>query len=171
MLHELKKSPGRHKPWKKRGRGNSSGAGNYSGKGLKGQKSRSGWWVAPWFEGGQTPLYRRLPKFRGFKRYFKLLEHHEPVNVGLLESDDRIKSGDTITKELLAQHGYTRKVTSAVKILWNGDIKKKLTFDGLDAISATALSKVESAWWTFTAAPKIEETQEEQESEKQQEEK
>jgi len=162
MLHELKKSPWRTKSGKKLGRGNSSGAGNYSGKGLKGQKSRSGGWVPAWFEWGQTPLYRRLPKLRWFKRHFKLLEHHEPVNVGLLESDDRVKSGDTITKELLAQNGYIRKTTSGVKILGNGDLSKKLSFEGIDAISASALAKVEKAWGSFAApAPVAQEQQEE----------
>lgn len=81
QLHELKKSPGRHKPGKRVGRGNASGAGNYAGRGMAGQRSRAGGSIPAWFEGGQTPLYRRLPKLRGFKRYFKLLKDHEPVNV------------------------------------------------------------------------------------------
>ncbi len=164
MLHELKKSPGRTKSGKRLGRWNSSGAGNYSGKWVKGQKARSGGWVPAWFEWGQTPLYRRLPKLRWFKRYFKLLEHHEPVNVGLLESDERVKSGDTITKELLAQNGYIRKTTSGVKILWHGDLSKKLSFEGIDAISASALTKVEAAWGSF-AAPEVVATEEEAQEE------
>lgn len=149
QLHELKKSPGRHKPWKRVGRGNASGAGNYSGKGIKGQKSRAGGSIPAWFEGGQTPLYRRLPKLRWFKRYFKLLNDHEPVNVWSLDTDERIKSGDTITKETLVQYSYIRKASSFVKILGTWDLGKKLTFDGMDAISASALSKVESAGWSF----------------------
>lgn len=165
MLHELTKSPGRSKPGKRVGRGNANGAGNYCGRGLGGQNSRAGGWVPAWFEGGQTPLYRRLPKLRWFKRYFKLLKHIEPINLGLLEADERIKSWDTINKELLTQYGYIRKVTSGVKILWNGDLKKKLTFDGLDAISASALTKVEAAWGSFSGAPEVKEAQKEEETE------
>ncbi len=173
MLHELTKSPWRSKPGKKLGRWNSSGAWNYSGKWIKGQKSRSWWSVPAWFEWWQTPLYRRLPKLRWFKRYFKLLEHHEPVNVGLLESDDRIKSWDTITKELLAQFWYIRKKDNRVKILGNWDLKKKLSFDGLDAISSSALTKVEAVGGTFSGwAPVTEKWAEstEQEHEEQSEE-
>jgi len=149
QLHELTKSPGRTKSGKKKGRWDGSGAGNYAGRGMAGQNSRSGGGVAPWFEWGQTPLYRRLPKLRGFKRYFKLLKNHEPVNVGLLESDDRISSGTTITKELLSQYGYIRKPSSFVKILGKGDLKKKLSFDAMDAISASALAQVEAAGGSF----------------------
>ena len=88
MLHELKKSPGRTKSGKRVGRGDSSGAWNYCGKGMKGQKARAGGNVPAWFEGGQTPLHMRLPKLRWFKRYFKLLKYYEAVNTGALEADE-----------------------------------------------------------------------------------
>ncbi len=156
QLHELKKSPGRTPKGKKLGRGNSSGSGNYSGKWIKGQKARSGGSTAPWFEWGQTPLYRRLPKLRGFKRYFKLLKQHEPVNLGQLEADERISASETVTKEVLAQLGYIRKVTSLVKILGRGELKKALKFEWMDAISASALSQVESTGWSFWANDSVE---------------
>ena len=146
LLHELKKSPGRTKPWKRLGRWDSSGAWNYSGRGLKGQWARAGWGVPDWFEGGQTPLHMRLPKLRGFKRYFKLLKHYEPINIGTLEQDTRIDGKKVINKELLAQLWYIRKINSLVKILWNGDLKKSLQFEWIDAVSATALEKIEKAW-------------------------
>lgn len=168
QLHELKKSPGRHKPGKRVGRGNASGAGNYAGRGMAGQRSRAGGSIPAWFEGGQTPLYRRLPKLRWFKRYFKLLNDHEPVNVWSLEADERIKSGDTITKEILTQYSYIRKSSSYVKILWNWDLKKKLSFDGIDAISASALTKVESAGGSFSGAPVAQGQEAEQEENEEQ---
>lgn len=71
-LHNIKKSTGRTSKKLRRGRGDASGRGNYSTKGLKGQKARSGFSQKAYFEGGQTPLFMRLPKRRGFKRYFKL---------------------------------------------------------------------------------------------------
>lgn len=145
MIHELTKSTGRTKSWKRVGRGDSSGAGNYCGKGMKGQKARAGGNVPAWFEGGQTPLHMRLPKLRWFKRYFKLLKYYEPVNVGHLEADDRIEASSKVTKEVLTELGYLRKPTSLVKILWTGTLTKKLSFEGIDALSATALKKIEEA--------------------------
>ena len=145
MIQDLKKSTGRTKAGKRVGRGDSSGAGNYCGKGMKGQKARAGGNVPAWFEGGQTPLHMRLPKLRWFKRYFKLLKFYEAVNVGHLEADERISAGATVDKALLTQLGYLRKPTSLVKILWTGELKKSLTFVWIDAVSATALKKIESA--------------------------
>ena len=112
---------------------------------MKGQKARAGGNIPAWFEGGQTPLHMRLPKLRGFKRYFKLLKWYEPVNTGALEADERIKSGDTLNKVTLTEFGYIRKPTSLVKVLGKGDLKKKLSFDSIDAVSATALEKIEKA--------------------------
>ena len=146
LLHELTKSTGRKKPGKRLGRWDSSGAWNYSGRGIKWQGARSWWGVPAWFEWWQTPLHMRLPKLRGFKRYFKLLKHYELVNVGRLEQDARIDGKKPINKELLATLWYIKKVTSLVKILWNGDLKKSLQFEWIDAVSATALKKIEDAW-------------------------
>lgn len=149
LLHELKKSTGRIKPGKRLWRWDSSGAGNYSGRGMKWQWARSWWWVPDRFEGGQTPLHMRLPKFRGFKRYFKLLKFYEPINVGTLGEDARIDGKKVLNKELLAQFGYIRKKTSLVKILGQGTLKKSLTFEWIEAVSASALKKIEDAWWSF----------------------
>jgi large subunit ribosomal protein L15 len=91
-LHSLIKSKGRVSKKARLGRGNASKYGNYSGKGHKGQNARSGGGVSPFFEGGQTPLVMRLPKRKGFKRYFKLLDKYTALNVGTLEKDDNIKS-------------------------------------------------------------------------------
>lgn len=144
LLHELKKSTGRTKSGKRLGRGDRSGAGNYCGRGMKGQWARAWWGVPAWFEGGQTPLHMRLPKLRGFKRYFKLLKFYEPINVGSLEVDERIDEKKVLNKALLTEFGYLRKTTSLVKILGTGNLEKKLTFEGIDAVSATALKKIEA---------------------------
>lgn len=146
MIQDLKKSTGRTKAWKRVGRGDSSGAGNYCGRWMKGQWQRAGGNIPAWFEGGQTPLHMRLPKLRWFKRYFKLLKFYESVNVGHLEADERLAAWANVDKALLTQMGYLRKPTSLVKILWTGELKKSLSFVWIDAVSATALKKIESAW-------------------------
>ena len=146
LLHELKKSNGRTKSGKRLWRGDSSGAGNYSGRWMKWQWARSGGWVPDRFEGWQTPLHMRLPKFRGFKRYFKLLKVYEPINVGTLEADSRVDGKQVLSKEVLAQLGYIKKETSLVKILGAWDLKKSLKFEWIDAISVAALKKIEHAW-------------------------
>lgn len=143
LVHELKKSTGFNKKAKVLGRGNSSGKGNYSGKGLKGQAARSGASIPAWFEGGQTPLIRRLPKLRGFKRFHKLCEEHEVVNLGRLEADVRITSGMTITKQVLVDTGHISKIHCAVKVLNRGAFTKKLSFEGLDNYSTGARELIE----------------------------
>jgi large subunit ribosomal protein L15 len=70
-----------------------------------------------WFEGGQTPLTQRLPKLRGFKRFYKLVKRYTPVNLGKLQEDDRVQEGMTINKEVLVNLGYIKKPTELVKIL------------------------------------------------------
>lgn len=148
LVHELKKSSGFNKPAKRVGRGDASGKGNYSGRGLKGQKARSGGSIPGWFEGGQTPLTRRLPKLRWFKRYFKLLDKAIPVNLGVLQKDDRVTEGLEITPVWLAEAWYCAH-NSKVKVLWNGEFAKKVTFVGIDAFSASARKKIEDAGSTI----------------------
>ena len=143
MLNELKRPV-----WSKRkslqiGRGNGTGVGNYSTRGHKGQRARSGFSQKPGFEGGQTPLHMRLPKARGFKRYFKLVNHTTPLNIGTLNSDDRIKANDVLTAESLYTLGYG-KIGTSFKILGSGEITKSLSFEGL-AISSSAKSLIEKA--------------------------
>jgi large subunit ribosomal protein L15 len=116
-IHTLIRSTGLKDKARQRGRGDSSGRGNYSGKGYKGQKSRTGFSLKPYFEGGQTSVVMRMPKARGFKRYYKLQDIIYPINLCILEKDVNIKDGSEITKELLKTCGYIKKVTNMVKIL------------------------------------------------------
>lgn len=141
---QLTRTPWYKKPRIQRGRGDSSGRGNYSGRGLKGQGARAGASMRGSFEWGQTPLVQRLPKLRGFKRHFKLLNIYQPVNIAALEKDERITAGAVITPELLVSLGLVRKNTQ-VKVLGNGELTKKLSFSGITAFSATAKEKIEKA--------------------------
>lgn len=149
MLHELSRSQWRKSKPFRVGRGNSARKWNYSGRGLWGQKSRAWGWVPNWFEWGQTPLHMRLPKLRGFKRYFKLLKNVTPISLEALEADDRIATGSTVTKEVLASNGYCAKKTSVVKVLGNVTMKKKLAFEWIDGFSAGAKASIEKAWGTI----------------------
>lgn len=127
---------------KRVGRGSSSGLGTTAGKGNKGQQSRTGSSI-PYvgFEGGQMPLYRRIAR-RGFSNYpFK--KEYVCINVGLL--DAKYADGETVNKETLAAKGFiSAKSASLVKILGNGDITKKLSFD-VDKVSESAKAKIEKA--------------------------
>ncbi len=141
-LHELTRSKGFKTKSRQLGRGNAS-KGNYSGKGLKGQKARTGKTIRPFFEGGQTPITMRMPKARGFKRYYKLVDNYEVFNVSAFEKDARFTS--EVTKELLKSAGYIKKADALVKILGNGDLTKALTFTGIDKFTASATQKIEKA--------------------------
>lgn len=129
-LNDLKPNKGAKKNKRRVGRGTSSGWGKTAGRGHKGQKSRSGGTKGIHFEGGQTPLYRRLPK-RGFRNYpFK--EEYIVINVSQLE-----KLGGEISKETL-------KIKGLLKILGDGEIKKAVTVKA-DKFSKTAKKKIEAA--------------------------
>jgi large subunit ribosomal protein L15 len=141
--YELIKTPGYKKPQIQRGRGNSSGRGNYSGRGLKGQGSRAGSSTSPYFEGGQTPLVQRLPKLRGFKRHFKLMDTWHPINLATLEKDERIHAGAIISHVSLMELGLAGK-KDQVKILGTGELTKKLSFEGITHFSASAKKKIEA---------------------------
>ncbi len=141
-LHTLKRSSGIVSKAKRIGRGNGSGKGNYSTKGLKGQKARSGSGIKPFFEGGQTSIVQRIPKARGFKRYYKLVKDVAIVNLGALDMDDRITDGMEITKVLLKEFGFIKKATGLVKLLGNGEWTKTVTFIDIDVFSATAQKKI-----------------------------
>lgn len=145
FVHELIPGTGRKKPAKRLGRGDRSGAGNYSGKGLKGQKARAGASIPAHFEGGQTPLNRRIAKLRGFKRHPLLVTTYSAVNVGHLEKDERITANQEITKQTLVDLGYIKNDTCLVKVLAKGSLAKKLSFIGIDAFSATARTMIEHA--------------------------
>jgi large subunit ribosomal protein L15 len=137
-LHELKAPAGSSKNRKRRGRGTATGQGKTGGRGMNGQNSRSGGGTRIGFEGGQMPLYRRIPK-RGFTNKWRV--EYEPVNVGSLDVFD---DGAQITKIELAAKGLVRKATSNVKILGEGDLTKKLTITA-DKFSKTAVEKIEAA--------------------------
>ncbi len=138
-LNELKYNEGSKKDIKRLGRGSSSGTGKTSGKGHKGQNARSGGGVRPGFEGGQLPLYRRLPK-RGFSNaMFK--KTYVVINVSDL---NRFEDGTVVTPELLKEMGIIKKELSGIKILGNGSIEKKLTVRA-NLFSDVAKEKIETA--------------------------
>jgi len=134
-LESLKPSPGATKKAKRVGRGIGSGTGKTSGRGHKGQKSRSGGGVRVGFEGGQMPLQRRVPK-RGFTNIFR--KEYAIVNVGDLNVFDE---GQTVTLEDFKKAGLVKKVGSGVKLLGNGELDKALTVQVVKA-SKTAEEKV-----------------------------
>ena len=120
------------------GRGIGSGVGKTSGRGHKGQKARSGGGVRPGFEGGQMPLYRRLPK-RGFNNIFA--KKYVTVNVEVL---DKFNDGDVVTAEAMLEKGIISKVCDGVKILGRGEVTKSLTVK-VAKVSETAKEKIEKA--------------------------
>ncbi len=137
-LHELKPNPGSVKNRKRLGRGTATGQGKTSGRGMNGQKSRSGGGVRPGFEGGQMPLYRRLPK-RGFTNIFGT--EYSEINV---EALNMFEDGAEITPEVLKSEGILKKQLDGVKILGNGDVTKKLTVKA-HKFSKSAVEKIEAA--------------------------
>ena len=147
LLNNLKKSKWLSKKAKRLGRWNASGRWNFSTKGMKWQKSRSWGSLPSWFEWWQTTLSRRLPKLRWFKRYFKLVKTYEVVNLFKLEDDDRINSDVIIDKKLLKELNYISKENWLVKILWEWELKKTLTFKWIDAFSKTAKQQIEKTSW------------------------
>ena len=137
-LHELSPAPGSRKAPKRVGRGTGSGLGRNAGKGEKGQKSRSGGGVRPGFEGGQMPLYRRLPK-RGFTNIFA--KEYSSLNIDRLNI---FEDGTVVTPELLLQMKIVKKAKNGVKILGNGELEKKLTVKAAK-FSKVAAEKIEAA--------------------------
>ena len=137
-LHELSPAPGSTKEAWRKGRGPGSGNGKTAGKGHKGQNARSGGGVRPGFEGGQLPLYRKLPK-RGFKNRFAV--NYAIVNVAAL---NKFEDGATVNLEALIAAGIINKPLDGLKVLGNGEITKKLTVEA-SVFSATAKEKIEAA--------------------------
>jgi large subunit ribosomal protein L15 len=146
-LHNLKPRPGAKHRVKRLGCGESSGLGKTSGRGHKGQKSRSGGGVRPGFEGGQMPLHRRLPK-RGFNNT-RFQDKIAVVNVASL--NERFEDGDTVNMESLKQARLVKGSYDGVKVLGNGDLAKKLTVAGCK-VSAAAKEKIEKAGGSVTEA-------------------
>ena len=137
-LDELQPAEGSKFTRKRVGRGIGSGTGKTSGKGHKGQNARSGGGVRPGFEGGQMPLYRRLPK-RGFKNIFA--KKYVTINVEALE---RFENGTEVTAELLKKEGVISKTLDGVKILGRGELTKSLNVK-VAQFTASAKEKIEKA--------------------------
>jgi len=136
-LHNLKPSEGSRKNRKRVGRGTATGQGTTAGRGMNGQNSRSGGGTRPGFEGGQMPLYRRLPK-RGFTNIFQ--KEYAIVNLDSLNDFDE---NEEVTVELLLDRKIIRKKLDGVKILGKGEINKKLTVKA-NKFSKTAKEKIEA---------------------------
>jgi large subunit ribosomal protein L15 len=137
-LNELSPAQGSTKAAWRKGRGPGSGNGKTAGKGHKGQNARSGGGVRPGFEGGQLPLYRKLPK-RGFKNRFAV--NYSIVNVAAL---NKFEDGAVVDLEALLAAKIVRKPLDGLKVLGNGDLTKKLTVKAT-VFSATAKEKIEAA--------------------------
>ena len=137
------KLPEKRKSRTRVGRGNGS-KGTYSGRGLKGQKSRSGGGVPLFFEGGQLPLVKRLPFLRGFKNRFK----KDFSIVNLLDIENKFNEGDEVSPESLFNHNLIRKKSSNVKILGNGNLKKSLNIK-VHAVTKSAEEKIKKSGSTI----------------------
>jgi len=137
-LHELSASEGKRKNRHRVGRGPSSGSGKTSGRGQKGQKARTGGGTRLGFEGGQMPLFQRLPK-RGFTNV-----HRKEFAIVNLDALNRFDEGTEVTPELLLEEGVISKLKSGIKILGNGSIDKKLNVKA-HKFSASAKAAIEAA--------------------------
>ena len=137
-LHELSPSEGSKKTAFRVGRGHGSGNGKTSGKGQKGQKARSGGGVRPGFEGGQMPIYRRLPK-RGFTNIFA--KKYTSINV---EDLNKFDNGTEITAEVLKENGVIKKINDGIVVLGRGDLNKKVTIKA-KRFSKSAEEKISAA--------------------------
>ncbi len=137
-LHELKAAEGATKARKRRGRGHATGQGTTGGRGMNGQKSRSGGGVRLGFEGGQMPLYRRIPK-RGFTNIFG--KEYAEVNV---ESLNRFEAGTVVTEQVLKEAGLVKQVKDGVKVLGRGELNKGLTVQAAK-FTKSASEKIEAA--------------------------
>ena len=135
-LNNLVKSP-ETKTRKRVGRGNGSGLGKTAGTGEKGQKSRSGASISAWFEGGQTPLYRRIPK-RGFNNA-RFRKEFAVVNLSDL---NKFNDGDTVTPATLVEKGIVKKEMAGIKVLANGKLEKKVNVKA-NRFSSVAVTKIE----------------------------
>ena len=138
-LNELNRAP-EAKARKRVGRGPGSGMGKTSTRGQKGQKSRSGASIPAWFQGGQTPLYRRLPK-RGFNNAEFRTAY---ATINLSDLNKFFNDGDVVTPEVLKERGIIKKQLCGVKVLGNGELEKKLTVKAT-RFSTSAVTKIESA--------------------------
>ncbi|MFZ1812944.1 MAG: 50S ribosomal protein L15 [Rhizobiaceae bacterium] len=155
-LNEIRDNDGASKSRKRVGRGIGSGSGKTGGRGVKGQKSRSGVAING-FEGGQMPLYRRLPK-RGFTNA-KFTKHMNEVSVSRIQAAvdaGKLDAKETVTVESLIKAGVLRRAKDGVRLLANGDIKAKIKFE-IAGASKAAIEKVEKAGGSVTVLVKKQE--------------
>lgn len=136
---ELSPALGSRRGRKRVGRGDGSGHGTYSGRGVKGQKSRAGFSRKRGFEGGQLPLIKRLPRKRGFTNIFRT--EYSLVNIDML---NRFEAGSEVTPERLVEAGVVKSLRKPIKILARGDISQPLSVKA-NAFSAAAKAKIEAA--------------------------
>lgn len=141
VLSNLKYAAGSRKNRKRVGRGEGSGHGGTATRGMNGQLSRSGAKKKAWFEGGQMPLQRRIPKF-GFTNNFK--KYYQVVNVDLLQKIAETEKYDVINAEVLKKHGVISNPKKLVKILGKGELKAKINVE-VNAFSESAKEKIEAA--------------------------
>ena len=145
QLHDLKPVGGAKQPRVRVGRGSGAGRGKTAGKGTKGQNARSGRSVAPYFEGGQLPLVRRLPHLPGFNNLWRI--EFKPVNLDRLTV---FEAGSIVSPETLAEAGIIKPADKRVAILGNGELDRPLTVKA-HRISASARQKIEAAGGTVEA--------------------
>lgn len=138
-LNELKPAPGATRSRKRVGRGNASGWGGTCGRGHKGQKSRSGGSIPAWFEGGQMPLVRRLPK-RGPRRTAHKRLEYDVINVQTL---NRFEEETVVSPQLLREVGLIKRKNALIKILGDGELEKQVSVQA-HSFSKTAIEKIES---------------------------
>jgi len=149
-LHDLRPAAGAHTRKTRVGRGIAAGKGKTAGRGTKGQKSRAGSSIPPWFEGGQTPLHIRIPKLRGFRNFNRT--EYEVVNVGRISvaaETGRLPEGEkgapiAVTQDILRVAGLVRSLDKPLKILGGGDVTRPF-FVVADAFTKSARAKIEAA--------------------------
>ncbi len=145
MEHEITPPRGARKARKRVGRGDAAGGGSYAGRGMKGQKSRSGPGLRPGFEGGQMPLIKGLPMKRGFNNRYKT--HYALVDLGTLQ--ERFEANTQVTPELLHDLGIIRRTKLPVKVVGDGELQQPLTV-AAHKFTASARAKIEAAGGSVT---------------------
>lgn len=140
MEHQIAPPKGARRPRKRVGRGDAAGGGSYAGRGMKGQKSRSGPGVRPGFEGGQMPLIKGLPMKRGFNNRYKT--HYALVDLATLQ--ERFEANAEVTPELLRGLGIVRRTRLPVKVVGDGDLTQPMTV-AAHKFTASARAKIEAA--------------------------
>lgn len=140
MEHDISPPKGARRRRKRVGRGDSAGGGSYAGRGMKGQKSRSGWRLRPGFEGGQLPLIKGLPMKRGFNNRYKT--YYALVNLSTLQ--ERFEVNTRVTPEMLHGLGIIRRVNRPVKVVGDGELEYALTVVA-HKFTASARAKIEAA--------------------------